>query len=67
MQPTKRFLSRAEAAKEQGTGVYVIDQAILRGDLRHVKIRGRVLIEREQLENWASKAKKRTRQTTPHA
>ncbi len=52
----KRFLTRAEVAKELGVSRHAVDMAIQRGDLPSTRLGGRVLISRVALDSWLSKA-----------
>lgn len=54
--PTKRFLSRTEVAKELGVGLHAIDRAIRRGDLPAMRLGGRILISRSRFEEWLQAA-----------
>lgn len=53
---TKRFLSRADVARELGIGLHAVDRAIRRGELPAMRLGGRILISRIRFEEWLQSA-----------
>jgi excisionase family DNA binding protein len=52
----KRFLTRAEVARELGLSRHAVDMAIQRGDLPAARLGGRVLVSRATLDVWLARA-----------
>lgn len=52
----KRFLTRADVARELGLSQHAVNQAIRRGQLPSIRIGGRILISRSRLESWLKSA-----------